>query len=148
MVYPDRNAIQPLWYKVTRTIYETKFLLHICTSQCSYYCGRPWPAAYINFNQTIHQIQVLTKPLCRAQAIFYIAAEQRVGYQISWVDLQREVNCPWNLWATYSAKKASICPAAYINAISISFSKKLAIVQRPKIKTSLIGKECERTSHQ
>ena len=25
------------------------------------------------------------------------AAEQRVGYQISWVDLQREVNCPWNL---------------------------------------------------
>ena len=23
-----------------------------------------------------------------------LAAEQRVGYQISWVDLQREVNCP------------------------------------------------------
>ena len=35
------------------------------------YCGRPWPAAYINFNQNIHQIQALTKPLCRAQAIFY-----------------------------------------------------------------------------
>ena len=35
------------------------------------FCGRPWPAAYINFNQNIHQIQVLTKPLCRAQAIFY-----------------------------------------------------------------------------
>ena len=35
------------------------------------YCGRPWPAAYINFNQNIHQIQVLTKPLCHAQAIFY-----------------------------------------------------------------------------
>ena len=35
------------------------------------YCGWPWPAAYINFNQNIHQIQVLTKPLCRAQAIFY-----------------------------------------------------------------------------
>ena len=34
-------------------------------------CGRPWPAAYINFNQNIHQIQVLTKPLCLAQAIFY-----------------------------------------------------------------------------
>ena len=34
------------------------------------HCGRPWPAAYINFNQNIHQIQVLTKPLCRAQAIF------------------------------------------------------------------------------
>ena len=35
------------------------------------YCGRRWPAAYINFNQNIHQIQVLTKPLCHAQAIFY-----------------------------------------------------------------------------
>ena len=27
--------------------------------------------AYINFNQNTHQIQVLTKPLCRTQAIFY-----------------------------------------------------------------------------
>ena len=36
-----------------------------------FFCGRPWPAAYINFNQDTHQIQVLTKPLCRAQAIFY-----------------------------------------------------------------------------
>ena len=53
------------------------------------HCGRPWPAAYINFNQNTHQIQVLTTPLCRAQP-----AEQRVGYQISWVDLLREVNCP------------------------------------------------------
>ena len=35
-----------------------------------YNCGRPWPAAYININQNTHQIQVLTKPLCRAQAIF------------------------------------------------------------------------------
>ena len=34
-------------------------------------CGPPLPAAYINFNQNTHQIQVLTKPLCRAQAIFY-----------------------------------------------------------------------------
>ena len=33
-------------------------------------CGRAWPAAYINFNQNIHQIQVLTKPLCRAHAMF------------------------------------------------------------------------------
>ena len=43
----------------------------IPSSWSSIYCGRPWPAAYINFNQNIHQIQVLTKPLCRAQAIFY-----------------------------------------------------------------------------
>ena len=32
---------------------------------------------------------------CSGYILF--AAEQRVGYQISWVDLQREVNCPWNL---------------------------------------------------
>ena len=29
---------------------------------------------------------------CSGYTLF--AAEQRVGYQISWVDLQREVNCP------------------------------------------------------
>ena len=34
-------------------------------------CGQPWPAAYINFNENTHQILVLTKPLCCAQAIFY-----------------------------------------------------------------------------
>ena len=58
-----------------------------------YYYGRPWPAVYINFVQNIHQIQVLTDPLCRAQAIFLCAAEQRTGYHISWVDLQRKANC-------------------------------------------------------
>ena len=42
-------------------------------------------------------------------------------------------------------KKASICPVAYINALSIGFSKKLAKIKRPKVKMSLIGKECERT---
>ena len=36
-----------------------------------YYCGRPWPAAYININVNTHQIQVLTELLCRSQAIFY-----------------------------------------------------------------------------
>ena len=29
---------------------------------------------------------------CSGYILF--AADQRVGYQISWVDLQREVNCP------------------------------------------------------
>ena len=46
------------------------YAFHVCLT-CGTRCGRPWPAAYINFNQNIHQIQVLTKPLCRAQAIFY-----------------------------------------------------------------------------
>ena len=44
-----------------------------------YYCGRSWPAAYINFNQNIHQIQVLTKPLCRTQAIFYSLPKNEWG---------------------------------------------------------------------
>ena len=38
-------------------------------SSASYY-GRPWPAVYINFVLKIHQIHVLTEPLCRAQARF------------------------------------------------------------------------------
>ena len=50
-------------------------------------------APYIMFMQNTHQIQVLIEPLCRAQAIFLCAAEQRVGYQISWVVIQHEANC-------------------------------------------------------
>ena len=42
----------------------------IPSSWLSIYCGRPWPAAYINIIQNTHQIQVLTEALCRAQAIF------------------------------------------------------------------------------
>ena len=48
---------------------------------------RPWPAAYINVNQNIHQIQVLTKTFMPCSGYILFAAEQRVGYQISWVDL-------------------------------------------------------------
>ena len=54
------------------------------------YCGRPWPAAYINIIQNTHQIQVLTK-LYAVRMLYLFAAEQRVGYQISWVDLQRSL---------------------------------------------------------
>ena len=39
-----------------------------CNCSIFCYCGS---AAYLNFNQNTHQIQVLTKPLCRAQAILY-----------------------------------------------------------------------------
>ena len=46
-------------------------LAHISEPACYAYCGQPWPAAYINFMQNTHQIHVLTKPLSRAQAIFY-----------------------------------------------------------------------------
>ena len=69
-------------------------LLQHTFSEARYYCGRPWPAAYINFKQNKHQIQVSTKPFMPCSGYILFAAEQRVGYQISWVDLQREVNCP------------------------------------------------------
>ena len=55
----------------TQSISRTVQPIAVKLSQNVANCGRPWPAAYINFNQNIHQIQVLTKPLCRAQAIFY-----------------------------------------------------------------------------
>ena len=43
------------------------------------YCGRPWPAAYININVNTHQFQVLTEPLCRAQAISYLLPNNELG---------------------------------------------------------------------
>ena len=83
---------------------------------------------------------------CSGYILF--AAEQRVGYQISCVDLQLPIARGKLVCEFDFHKEASICPAADINATSISFSKKLVKVKRPKAKTSLIGKECERTSHQ
>ena len=41
--------------------------------------GLPWPAVYINFVQITHQIQVLTEPLCRAQAILYALPNNKRG---------------------------------------------------------------------
>ena len=105
-------------------------------------CGRPWPAAYINIIQNTHQIQVLTEALFRAQAIFYSLPNNE------WGTKYRGLTYSAKLTVREIRKKASICPVDYINAISISFSKKLAKVKRPKVKTSLIGKECKRTSHQ
>ena len=61
----------------------------------AYYYGPPWPAVYITFEQITDQIQVSTEPLCRAQ-VFLCAAEQRAGYQISWVNLQREAKLSVN----------------------------------------------------
>ena len=56
---------QLLRYKtMLRTLQMPLVLVYV------FYNGRPWPVVYINFVQTTHQIQVLTEPLCRAQAIF------------------------------------------------------------------------------
>ena len=77
------------------------FGIVIPSSWLSINCGRPWPAAYISFNQNIHQIQVLTKPLCRAQAIFYSLRNNEWGTKYHGL--------------TYSAKKTvrEICRATY-----------------------------------
>ena len=39
----------------------------------------PWPTVYITYVQITHQIQVLTEPLCRAQAIFYALPNNERG---------------------------------------------------------------------
>ena len=70
--------------------------------------GRPWPAVYTIFVQIIHQIQVLTEPLC--------AAEQRTGYQISLVNLQREAKLSVNLQGYLNARQT----CSRIRSVSIT----------------------------
>ena len=55
--------------------------------------GRPWPAVYINFVLKIHQIQVLTEPLCRAQASFYVLPNKR-GTKYRGLTYSARQNCP------------------------------------------------------
>ena len=76
-----------LWFSVWK---EFTLLVSIHINDC----GRPWPAVCINFVLKIHQIQVLTEPLCRAQASFYALPNNE---QISWVNLQREAELSVNL---------------------------------------------------
>ena len=59
------NNTRPLL--IAYSAFDIRYTAQVVAS----FCGRPWPAAYINFNQNTHQIQVLTKPLYGAQAIFY-----------------------------------------------------------------------------
>ena len=67
-VYPFRNncGLIPYWQLTL-----TKGILNSLLFASPQFASRNRPAAYINFNQNTHQIQVLTKPLCRAQAMFY-----------------------------------------------------------------------------
>ena len=64
----------------------------ICKKNPSY--GRPWPAVYINFVLKIHQIQVLTKPLCRAQASFYALPNNERGTKYRGLTYSARQNCP------------------------------------------------------
>ena len=78
---PGRNdelLIIDCWYHTPHSFVNINSLVsrrRSCTTgsyfrSSSIHYGRPWPAIYINFVQNIHQTQVLTEPLCRAQAIF------------------------------------------------------------------------------
>ena len=59
-----------------------------------HYYGRPWPAVYINFVLKIHQIQVLTEPLCRAQASFYALPNNERGTKYRGLTYSARQNCP------------------------------------------------------
>ena len=119
------------------------------------YCGRPWPAAYINIIQTTHQIQVLTK-LNLLMLDFIRRTTSGVPNIVGWPTARsklfvKSVGLPitrGKLVYEFSFHKEGVNLPCLFNAISISFSKKLAKVKLPKVKTFLIGKECERTSHQ
>ena len=56
--------------------------------------GRPWPAVYINFVLKIHQIQVLTEPLFRAQASFYALPNNERGTKYRGLTYSARQNCP------------------------------------------------------
>ena len=56
--------------------------------------GRPWPAVYINFVLKIHQIQVLTEPLSRAQASFYELPNNERGTKYRGLTYSARQNCP------------------------------------------------------
>ena len=58
------------------------------------YYGQPRPAVYINFVLKIHQIQVLTKPLCRAQASFYALPNNERGTKYHGLTYSARQNCP------------------------------------------------------
>ena len=56
--------------------------------------GRPWPAVNIIFVQITHQIQVLTEPLCRAQAILYALPNNERGTKYRGLTYSARQNCP------------------------------------------------------
>ena len=65
---------------------------HVKFMHCCY--GRPWPAVYINFVLKIHQIQVLTEPLCRAQASFYALPNNKRDTKYRGLTYSARQNCP------------------------------------------------------
>ena len=86
-----------LSYQCVALIYQ-KTSHHVFSNSChaktSCYYGRPWPAVYINFVLKIHQIQVLTEPLCRAQASFYALPNNERGTKYRGLTYSARQNCP------------------------------------------------------
>ena len=72
------------------------------------YCGRPWPAAYINIIQNTHQIQVLTEALCRAQAIFYSLPNNEWGTKYRGLTFGAKYTVREICRATYKARQARL----------------------------------------
>ena len=68
--------------------------LHQNLRQYNYNYGRPWPAVYITFVQIPHQVQVLTRPLCRAQAIIYALPNNERGTKYRGSTYSAKQNCP------------------------------------------------------
>ena len=73
-----------------------QFVIVVCPDHTHllFFYGRPWPAVYINFVLKIHQIQVLTEPLCRAQASFYALPNNERGTKYRGLTYSARQNCP------------------------------------------------------
>ena len=77
-----------------QTEIKLKSVLSVNKFACASCYGRPWPAVYINFALKIHQIQVLTEPLCRAQASFYALPNNERGTKYRGLTYSARQNCP------------------------------------------------------
>ena len=65
-------------------------------------------AVYINFVINIHQIQVLTEPLCRAQAIFYALPNNERGTKYRGLTYIAKQTVCEICRATYSARQTRL----------------------------------------
>ena len=94
-IWFEDNFIQRIfesWLQKIGNVNGFAFVLN-STAVCVCY-GRQWPAVYINFVLKIHQIQVLTEPLCRAQASFYALPNNERGTKYRGLTYSARQNCP------------------------------------------------------
>ena len=79
-------------------------LFHCLVTSCSKMLLR-WA---VNIVQIADRIQVLTKPLCRAQAILYALPNNERGTKYCGLTYSVRQNCPWICRATYSAMQTRL----------------------------------------